>query len=104
MRLASDLYVVVGHQRESRHSSISSDSDIDDAATLQARLPSVKAVSEFGELSAYQGEAEVSVDYYQQSYQNCIGEMRKADFAPLNVRRTRDSASMFYISAARAAT
>lgn len=79
-----------------------SDSDIDDAATLQARLPSVKPVSHFGEISSWT-EGQVASNYYQKSYEICMGEMKKLDFAPLNVMRTRNSASMFHSNAVRAA-
>lgn len=104
MRLASDPDVVVGSRRDRRHSSSAdSESDIDDAATLQARLPSVKAVSDFGEVSGWPGERDVACNYYHKSYQICIGEMRGVDFTPLNVRRTRDSVSMVNSGAFRAA-
>ncbi len=56
MRLASDPDVVM-MAKESRRSMDGSDSDIDDAATLQARLPSVKAVSDFGDVQAWAGAA-----------------------------------------------
>lgn len=95
MRLASDPDIVVGSQDNNRSSASSdSDSDIDDAATLQARLPSVKPISDFGEFSSWEGEGHVSAQFYQKSYTICIGEMREVDFTPLNVRRTRDSASI----------
>lgn len=92
MRLASDPEIVIDRDRRSM-SDASSTSDIDDAATLQARLPSVKAVSEFGDVFELAGKGEVSSAYYQKSYEACIGEMMKVDFAPLNVKRTRDSVS-----------
>lgn len=97
MRLASDPDIIVSEQdRDRRSSNLSSDSDIDDAATLQARLPLVKTVSGFGEVSSWSaGErncGDVAAKCYQKSYEICLGEMRKVDFTPLNVRRTRDSA------------
>lgn len=101
MRLASDPDIIVGSPSDKRSSSSSSsDSDIDDVATLQARLPSVKTVSDFGEVSTWEGEGNVATQYYQRSYEICLSEMKKLDFAPLNVRRTRDSGSLFCNKAA----
>lgn len=79
----------------SLESSTTSDSDINDAATLQRRLPNVKTVSEFGEPASWtsaeeQGQGKAK-HYYQRSYELCMGEMQKVDFAPLNVRRMRGS-------------
>jgi hypothetical protein len=48
MRLASEPDVLVV---EMRSTSVGSGSDIDDAATLQAKLPPVQAVGEFGDVS-----------------------------------------------------
>lgn len=103
MRLASDPEIIVSEQERYRRSSnVSYDSDIDDAATLQARLPLVKTVSDFGEVSSWpasgRDESDVATKCYQKSYEICLGEMRKVDFTPLNVRRTRDSAGMFCVS------
>lgn len=112
MRLASDPDVVFTSQSNdfklqdhhiragSVESSTSSNSEINDAATLQRRLPSVKAVSTFGEPLSWtstEGQEKGSKEqgkakhYYQRSYELCMGEMQKTDFAPLNARRTRGS-------------
>jgi len=79
------------HTLSSSESSTDTDSDIDDAATLQARLPHVRAVSDFGEVESWSQETA-----YQKSYQKCLGEMAKLDFgAGLAVKKTRESNALF---------
>lgn len=78
MRLASEPDIIVVERTNSRQSSISTvDSDIDDAATLQARLPSTRADCGVGEVSDGAAEGIISSRYYQRSYEICIGEMKR---------------------------
>lgn len=98
MRLAADPDVFIDTQQQGGRLSSGtvsdSDSDLDHVATLQARLPSVKPVSEFGDVSSWT-EGQAAANYSRNSYEICMGGKRKLEFAPLNVRRTRDSAPMF---------
>ena len=90
MRLAEDPDVVVVAEERLRQSSEGSDSEIDDATTLQAKLPSVKAVSDFGDVQNWTSRGT------QQSQQKEEGRhTRRQGFAALTIRKTRDSASIF---------
>ncbi|KAK5134788.1 hypothetical protein LTR08_006163 [Meristemomyces frigidus] len=76
MRRAADPDTILMPGERSNTPSMSSDSEIDDAAMLQAKLPSVKAVSAFGEVATWQRRDHASY---------C---------APLAIRKTRHSAAM----------
>ncbi|RMY98655.1 hypothetical protein D0862_07485 [Hortaea werneckii] len=95
MRLASDYKeVVLTGQRPStnvtsrngRVDAGEEDSDIDDAATLQARLPLSKAHAVSGQRDSY---------YERSRERDEDGTERRLTFTPLNVKKTRDSAAMF---------
>ncbi|RMY13760.1 hypothetical protein D0867_07355 [Hortaea werneckii] len=62
------------------------DSDIDDAATLQARLPLSKSHALSGQRDSY---------YERPREMDADGMERRLTFTPLNVKKTRDSAAMF---------
>ena len=65
MRLAEQPDIIV-KEKSSRMSSTSSTTEIDDVVTLHAKLPSVKAVSDFGEVQTWdrqgKGLRDVHVD------------------------------------------
>ncbi|KAK5112314.1 hypothetical protein LTR85_011586 [Meristemomyces frigidus] len=96
MRRADDPDTVVILEHRARRSSDSSDSDIDDADMLQAKLPSVKAVSDFGEVEIWQAKRQNHASYHQRARElDREGTMRRLEFTPLTIRKTRDSAAMF---------
>ena len=96
MRRADDPETVVMPTLMSRSSSESSGSDIDDAATLQAKLPSIKATSEFGEVECWRAGRQEHVSYDQRAWEmGQDGMQRRLECTPLVIRKTRDSASMF---------
>ena len=97
MRLADRPDVVVMAEEKSRTSSEGSDSTIDDAATLQAMLPSVKAVSEFDEIDTWQASRQAPTTSFDQrpAMLNENGNLQRLDFTPLTIRKTRDSAALF---------
>lgn len=93
MRLANEPDVVVLPKTNSRSGSDSED-QIDDAATLQARLPRVKTVSEFGEVEDWaQGKSatvRAAVSYYERAKRmDADGNMLRLDFTPLTVSKIR---------------
>ncbi|KAK5683277.1 hypothetical protein LTS10_004808 [Elasticomyces elasticus] len=95
MRRAADPNTVVLPETRRQTSSEEIDMDIDDAATLQANLPSVKAVSEFGEVADWPLGRQVPSSYCQRTAQlDEKGVLRRMDFTPLTIRKTRDSAAM----------
>lgn len=72
-----------------------SDSDIDDAATLQAKLPSVRAVSAFGDVKTWSCGSQVAANYYQRLiHPEQGGCKRQPSFRPLLIRKTRNSAAV----------
>ena len=85
-RLASHPEETIISADHARMPSESSSSDIDDAATLQRKLPHVKTVSAFGDVATW-----VSLS------QNTISRQARVSkrFTSLKVRRTRDSKAMF---------
>lgn len=92
MRLASDPETVVMSGAVSCGSNDGADSDIDDAATLQAKLPSVKAVSEFGQVEDWHNAGRAPVSYCARASEaNDEGVMERLNFTPLMVRKTRDA-------------
>ena len=90
MRLASNPDVIVIAEEKSRSSTDRSDSDIDNVATLQAKLPSVKVVSDFGEINNWRiSRLDATTDTnFERFY-----------FTPLNIVKTRHSREMFQIHA-----
>ncbi|RMZ31746.1 hypothetical protein D0859_04126 [Hortaea werneckii] len=95
MRLAGDYKMVVSTARRpntdmtSRDGRVDDDegeSDIDDAATLQARLPLSKSRALTGQRDSY---------YERPREMDEDGTERRLTFTPLNVKKTRDSAAMF---------
>lgn len=80
--------------KPSRLSSDSAITEIDDVVTLQARLPSVKAVSDFGDVKTCKcenGDQKACIDDggpYRE-------EFKQRTWVPLRVRRTRNNESMF---------
>ncbi|KAK5733742.1 hypothetical protein LTR17_009446 [Elasticomyces elasticus] len=95
MRRAADPNTVVLPEMRRQTSSEEIDLEIDDAATLQANLPSVKAVSEFGEVADWPLGRQVPLSYCQRTAQlDEKGVLRRMDFTPLTIRKTRDSAAM----------
>ena len=92
MRLARDPAIVVGP----RVSSEGSSSEIDDALTLQARLPSVKPVNGFENVGKRACSSQKMASDYQKLH--LVDEDKTTDglaFNPLNVHKTRDSANLF---------
>lgn len=88
MRLASDPDIVVIAEDRPRYSSDSCDTEIDDAATLQAKLPSVKAVSVFGDVHGW-GKNPLDDE-------SCQRYSKPPHVESLRIRKTRDSASTFH--------
>ncbi|RMY04624.1 hypothetical protein D0868_06848 [Hortaea werneckii] len=95
MRLASDYKDAVSTgqrpgtnvtRRDGRAGDGEGDSDIDDAATLQARLPLSKSHALSGQRDGY---------YERPRERDADGTERRLTSTPLNVKKTRDSAAMF---------
>jgi hypothetical protein len=104
MRLADrpDL-VLVG--KSSRVSSASStDTEIDDVATLQAKLPSVKAASEFGNVQTGDRSSRPLNDVQNDGCDQFNEDLKQRARLPLLVRKTRDSGSMFQGSSIKGLT
>ena len=96
MRLAEDPEVIIVSQERPCLSSNSSNCDIDDAATLQARLPSVKAVCGFGEVDDLTSTQHITASLTQlPPHSGETGGMDRLYHAPLNIRKSRSSAAMF---------
>lgn len=96
MRRADDPDTVVMPEMRSRTSSDSSESDIDGAATLQAMLPSIKAVSEFGEVEGWHPQRQDHESYCQRAREmQQDGTLLRMEVTPLMIRKTRDSAALF---------
>jgi len=90
MRRADDPDTIVMPEERSRVSSEGSETDIDDAATLQAKLPSVKAVSEFGEVESWQVARPALLSFCQRpARRDREGNLRRVDLSSLSVRKTR---------------
>ena len=71
------------------------DSDIDDAATLQAKLPAVRAVSTFGDVEKWSCGSDARANYYQRLIEpEDRGYRRALSFRPLMIRKFRDSTSV----------
>ena len=104
MRQAEHPEVVVIEEEKSRQSSESSDTAFDNAAALQAKLPSVKAVSDFGVVQTWITGRNKALPVKNWSGQ---GEGRKvvkrSAFKPLRIRKTRDSALIFQSHAVQVA-
>ncbi|OTA30484.1 hypothetical protein BTJ68_09377 [Hortaea werneckii EXF-2000] len=95
MRLAGDYMEVISTARQPKKDVTSrdgraedeeADSDIDDAATLQARLPLSKSL-------AISGQQDSCCERPRERDED--GTERRLTFTPLNVKKTRDSAAMF---------
>ncbi|RMY64492.1 hypothetical protein D0863_09780 [Hortaea werneckii] len=95
MRLACDYKEVVSTahrpntdvtKRGGRVDDDEGSSDIDDAATLQARLPLSRSRAITGQRDSY---------YERPRERDEDGTERRLTFTPLNVKKTRDSAAMF---------
>ncbi|RMY89938.1 hypothetical protein D0862_10094 [Hortaea werneckii] len=95
MRLAGDYKKMVSTaprpnanatSRDGRVDDDEGNSDIDDAATLQARLPLSKSRAITGQRDSY---------YERPRERDEDGTERRLTFTPLNVKKTRDSAAMF---------
>ena len=102
MRLADRPDIVLVGKSSRVSSASSTDTEIDDVATLQAKLPSVKAVSDFGDVQTWDRSSRPLNDV-----QNDGGDQFKEDPTqrarlPLLVRKTRDSGSMFQCSSIKA--
>ena len=94
MRRAETPDTVVMPSSRSRSSSEESDSDVDDAEMLQAKLPSVKAVSDFGEVGNWP-LARQTLSYCQRTAElDERGILRRLDFTPLTTRKTRNSPAL----------
>lgn len=94
MRLADRPEVVV----LSRHSRVSSDSsatEIDDVITLQAMLPSVKAVSDFGDVQAWGYQCASNKILHNGNNSPYSEKFKQRIWMPLRVRKARDSESLF---------
>lgn len=102
MRLADRPEVVVLNESSRVSIEGSTGTEIDDVATLHAKLPSVKAVSEFGDVQSWSrsGKARKGVrsDDCVQGREDHRPRMRRT----LLVRKTRDSGSMFQCTSIRA--
>ncbi|RMY84806.1 hypothetical protein D0861_06777 [Hortaea werneckii] len=72
--------------RDGRAEDDGGDSDIDDAATLQARLPLAKSHALLRQRDSY---------YERPREKDEDGTERRLTFTPLSVKKTRDSAAMF---------
>lgn len=77
----------------------SSEPDIDDVATLQARLPSVKAVSAFGEVGNWLERDVDSVDVTQQKNRN---KFRRSLLTSIAIKKTRGNRLGAHIHVANA--
>ncbi|TKA69780.1 hypothetical protein B0A55_08811 [Friedmanniomyces simplex] len=105
MRRAADPNTIVLPGSRSGSCGEEAESEIDDAVTLQAKLPAVKAVSEWGEVEGYPLGSQVPMSYCQRTAQlDEKGMLRRLDFTPLTIRKTRDSAAVMcpaqYVAAA----
>lgn len=101
MSLADRPDVVVTHERI--RTSIDSDTtEIDDVVTLQAKLPSVKAVSEFGDVLAWSNLGKTLENVRPNDNGPYMVESKKRSWKPLTVRKNRDSESMFQCSIIKA--
>lgn len=97
MRLADHPEVVVmAREQSTTLPSEKSDSDIDDAATLQARLSSVKATSNFGGVASCHGPCyDVCRDFKAWSNGDCWDvKPSYMRILPLTVRKTRGNSIM----------
>ena len=87
--------------KHSRKSSDGSATEIDDVVTLQAKLPSVKAVSHFGDIETWKCQSDD-----QSGYGHDTGpynaESKQRTWMPLRVKKTRGSESLFQCSNVRA--
>lgn len=71
------------------------DVEINDAATLQAKLPTVRAVSTFGAVEEWSCGSKARAHYYQRLIKsNEAGCRRTLSFRPLMIRKTRNSAAV----------
>lgn len=69
------------------------DPDIDDAATLQARLPSVRTVSAFGDVKNWSCGSQIAANYYQRLIEPEESNLkRQRSFKPLRRYKSRSSA------------
>ncbi|KAK0900896.1 hypothetical protein LTR91_009480 [Friedmanniomyces endolithicus] len=92
MRRAADPNTIVMPGSKSGSCSDDFESEVDDAATLQAKLPSVKAVSEFGEVENWPLGRQVPMSYCQRTtVMDEKGVLRRLDFTPLTIGKTRGS-------------
>ncbi|TKA76974.1 hypothetical protein B0A55_04918 [Friedmanniomyces simplex] len=105
MRRAANPNTIVLPGSRSGSCGEEAESEIDDAVTLQAKLPAVKAVSEFGEVEGCPLGRQVPMSYCHRTAQlDEKGMLRRMDFTPLTIRKTRDSAAVMcpaqYVAAA----
>lgn len=97
MRLASNPEVIVVAETRSRSMSETQTSDIDDVATLQAKLPSVKAVSEFGEVEAWTSRPHCTAGHRSNPFELLSDEDEKKQrhsYRPLTIRKTTKRVSI----------
>ena len=102
MRLADRPDVVLMGKSSRVSSASSTDTEIDDVATLQAKLPSVKAVSEFGDVQAWDRSSRPLNDVQNDSCDQFKEDLKQRARLPLLVRKTRNSGSMFQCSSIKA--
>ena len=102
MRLADRPDVVLMGKSSRVSSASSTDTEIDDVATLQAKLPSVKAVSEFGDVQAWDRSSRPLNDVQNDGCDRFKEDPKQRARLPRLVRKTRDSGSMFQCSSIKA--
>ena len=99
MRLAEcpEIVVMAGEQVTTMVTSERSDSDIDDAATLQAKLPSVRTMYNIGDVADWDGATiDTEKSIVMRGFRN-DGLDRKTSYfnvLPLTVRKTRGNSMM----------
>ena len=81
--------------KTSRTSNESSATDIDDVMALQAQLPSVKTVSEFGDVQTWRNQNKTADSTQSDDIGPYREQSKQRTWMPLLVRKTRDSESMF---------
>lgn len=91
MRRADDPDRIVKLEPALRKSSDSLNSDIDDVDMLQANLPSTRAVSTVCETGSWQARGQKHASYHQRARGlDREGTLRRLEFTPLTIRKTRD--------------
>lgn len=94
MRLA-DWPDVIVMNKSSRVSSEDSATEIDDVVTLEAMLPSVKAVSEFGDVQTWKARSKALESEHNGDDGPYGEQLRLRSWIPLRMPKTRDNGSVF---------